>query len=62
MSLEIVTAILFAIAIGLNISCEKGTEPDRTACGSGRVTWDDKAGICRDLADNLPVPKSCCGR
>lgn len=61
-SLEIVTAILFVIAIGMNVSCEKGTEPDRSNCGSGNVTWDAKAGVCRDRADNRVVPNSCCGR
>lgn len=61
-SFELATYVLFATAIGMNISCEKGTEPDRTACGSGSVTWDAKAGVCRDLADNKIVPNSCCGR
>lgn len=60
--LEVLTGALILASIGMNLFCEKSTEPDLSKCGSGRVQWDEKAGICRDLASNLRVPDSCCGR
>jgi len=48
----------------LNLSCS--AEDDNPAaspeCGSGRVTWNDKAQVCVDMADNKVVPSKCCGR
>jgi hypothetical protein len=58
--IEFVTLLLFAASMGLNVSCEKGTDPPR--CGSGSVTWDSKAGQCRDREDGTILPNSCCGR
>lgn len=54
----------FALSVVLNLSCS--AEDDNPAaspeCGSGRVTWNDKAQVCVDMADNKVVPSKCCGR
>ena len=58
--------MLFLVAFAgmlMLASCEKDDNPAADpACGSGRTTWDEKAQICRDLADSHVVPNSCCGR
>jgi hypothetical protein len=54
--------VFFAFTVGVNLSCSDDNPVKGPECGSGRNTWDTKAQICRDQANNLPVPNSCCGR
>ena len=60
--LSLMVVISAVLSIGL-LACENdaATEPDE-ACGSGRVTWDSKAGVCRDDLNNTIVDPDCCGR
>jgi hypothetical protein len=57
---EVLTAALMVASMWVNVSCEKGTEPDRTKCGSGNVYLDSKTGLCKDRADGSVVPRECC--
>ncbi|MBI4429777.1 MAG: hypothetical protein HY562_11745 [Ignavibacteriales bacterium] len=65
-SAEIVKVVIFLVLYSMAIDLTACSEEDNPAasseCGSGNVTWDTKAQICRDQATNLPVPSSCCGR
>ncbi len=54
--------ILYSTAVYLVACSEEDNPAANSECGSGSVTWDSKAQICRDQATNLPVPSSCCGR
>jgi hypothetical protein len=58
--LEIGTAFLFAVSIGLNLSCDTSEGPDLSKCGSGSVYLDTKTDLCKDRADNSIVPRECC--
>ena len=56
--------LFFAGTVAVNLRCQ--TNEDNPAagpeCGSGHVTWDTKAQVCRDQANNRIVPSNCCGR
>jgi hypothetical protein len=56
--------VFFVLTVVVNLNCS--SEDDNPAaspeCGSGRVTWNDKAQRCIDLADGGVVPDKCCGR
>lgn len=56
--------VLFVVTVLLNVTCSKDDNNPASdpACGSGHVTWDPKAQVCRDQADNHIVPSSCCGQ
>ncbi|MDP2885133.1 MAG: hypothetical protein Q8P51_08970 [Ignavibacteria bacterium] len=56
--------LFFAVTVALNLNCsEEDSNPaSDLACGSGHVTWDSKAQVCRDQKDNRVVPSSCCGQ
>lgn len=56
--------LFFVLTVALNLSCsEEDSNPAAdVSCGSGRVTWEDKGQVCRDLATFKIVPSSCCGR
>ena len=56
-------ALVFVVIVFSVSACESesGTEPD-PACGSGRLTWDSKAEVCRDDVNNTIVPSNCCNR
>jgi len=58
---SIVLAIVF---LNFFISCSSDdSNPARNPdCGSGIVDWDSKGQVCRDRANGLVVPSSCCGR
>ena len=66
--IELAQMILFlaflGLSVALNLNCSE--EDDNPAasleCGSGHVTWNDKAQVCVDLADNKVLPSKCCGR
>jgi hypothetical protein len=52
------TAISF-----VTVACEEEEGgPTDPACGSGRLTWDSKAEVCRDDVNNTIVDPNCCGR
>lgn len=55
--------LFFALTVFLNLTCSEEDNPlSDPACGSGRVSWYEKAGVCRDDANNRVVPNACCGR
>ncbi|TSA14517.1 hypothetical protein D4R75_15590 [bacterium] len=63
--LQLVAFLLFfAVTVALNLNCsEDDSNPaSDPACGSGRVTWNDKSQVCIDQANNKVVPDKCCGR
>jgi hypothetical protein len=63
--LQLVAFLLFfAVTVALNLNCsEDDSNPaSDLACGSGRVSWDSKAQVCRDQENNKIVPSSCCGQ
>ncbi|HEY4611499.1 MAG TPA: hypothetical protein VII11_00780 [Bacteroidota bacterium] len=51
---------LSAISL-LVIACEEedSTGPD-PACGTGQVSWDEKAGVCRNRDTGRVIPATCC--
>ena len=55
-------AIVFVAMSIVVLACDSknASEPDE-ACGSGRLTWDSKAGVCRDDVRNTVVDANCCG-
>lgn len=63
--LQLIAFVLFfAVTVALNLNCsEDDSNPaSGPACGSGRVSWDSKAQVCRDQENNKIVPSSCCGQ
>ena len=55
--------VFFVLTVFLNITCSPEDNPaSGPECGSGHVTWYEKAGVCRDDVDNQVVPAKCCGR
>jgi len=55
--------LFFAVTVALNLTCKPEDNPAASPeCGSGRVSWDAKGQVCRDLADNKIIPNKCCGR
>jgi len=55
--------LFFALTVFLNLTCSEEDNPlADPECGSGHVTWYEKAGVCRDEANNQVVPNKCCGR
>jgi hypothetical protein len=56
--------IFFALTVALNLNCSKDDSNPASdpACGSGHVSWDSKAQVCRDQNNNRIVPTSCCGQ
>ena len=56
--------LFFALTVTLNVNCSKDDNNPASdpACGSGHVTWDAKALVCRDQSNNRIVPSSCCGQ
>ncbi|MEK6757244.1 MAG: hypothetical protein AABZ02_13915, partial [Bacteroidota bacterium] len=55
--------LFFAGTVAVNLNCENEDNPAASPeCGSGRVTWDSKSQVCRDLQDNRIIPNKCCGR
>ncbi len=63
-TLKLIAFLLFFVAtVLINLMCSSNSNPASGAdCGSGHVTWDDKAQRCRDQANNQIVPNSCCGQ
>lgn len=59
-------SFLLALALSAMLivqACEKDNNPAADpACGSGKVSWDEKAQVCRDQANGRIVPASCCNR
>jgi hypothetical protein len=63
----ITQSVLFVLAVltMLVVPAACSDEDDVTKspdCGSGRVAYDAKTGICRDQADGRILPTKCCGR
>jgi hypothetical protein len=56
--------LFFAGTVAINLRCQKSESNPAAGpeCGSGHVTWDAKAQVCRDQANNRIVPSNCCGR
>ena len=56
--------LFFVLTVALNLNCSKddNNPASNVSCGSGHVSWDEKAQVCRDLSNNLVVPSTCCGR
>lgn len=55
--------LFFVLTVFLNITCSPEDNPASSPeCGSGHVTWYEKAGVCRDDVSNQVVPEKCCGR
>ncbi len=56
--------LFFALTVALNLNCSQddNNPASDVSCGSGHVTWDDKAQVCRDQSNNRIVPSNCCGR
>jgi hypothetical protein len=55
--------LFFVLTVSLNLTCSPEDDPaSAPECGSGHVSWYEKAGVCRDDVDNHVVPNSCCGR
>jgi hypothetical protein len=54
--------LFFAFTVAVNLSCSDDNPVKGPECGSGHNTWDTKAQVCRDQANNQIVPNSCCGQ
>lgn len=56
--------MFFVLTVLLNLTCSEADDNPAASqeCGSGRVTWNDKAQVCVDQANNKVVPSKCCGR
>ncbi|MCI0707062.1 MAG: hypothetical protein L0Y80_06240 [Ignavibacteriae bacterium] len=55
--------LVFVVMAFVTSACEEEDGgPTDPSCGSGQLTWDSKAGVCRDDANGSIVPSSCCGQ
>jgi len=56
--------LFFVLTVALNLNCsEDDSNPaSDVSCGSGHVSWDAKAQVCRDQSNDKVVPSTCCGR